>query len=352
MERNSGQMNMQRSFRISTTTRRSSTPRFECAREMCGRFVAKLGGDGFHEGVWLTELDGGLGELEPGEAGEGRFCVVTLKQPGEVGGGDVASFGGLLNAAENRVIPQKMSTAAEVGGVGGVDLGGGRLARVCAEHESVLQGGGCGPQAEATTAQRVVDDLLQQGNHAGGICHSQDAAGREIKIAHQPKCALAGEIEEVFYHGLVRTAADDLRRGGVKDEGMASLQLVRLICQCDAAAPFGDELKGHERKAPAVHHEVGGAPLAAAADEAEIHFVMQALLPIRQEKAACADDLSRKVVGLVGGWRGWHGAFKGVKPGNLARKSQESSCQWQTFNAVRGCLGGRSRVPSGHVPTP
>lgn len=100
---------------------------------MCGRFVTELGGDAFYEGIGLAEFDGGLGELEPGEAGERSFGVVALEEAGEVGGGDEAGFGSLFDAAEHGVIAQEVAAAAQVGGVGGVHFGGGGLAGVGAE---------------------------------------------------------------------------------------------------------------------------------------------------------------------------------------------------------------------------
>lgn len=129
---------------------------------MCGGFVAEFGGDGFHEGIGLAEFDGGLRELEAGEAGERGLGVVALEEAGEVGGGDEAGFGGLLDTAEDGVIAQEMAAAAQVGGVGGVYFGGGGLAGIGAEHQGVLErGAGC-PQAEAAATQCVIDHFLQQ----------------------------------------------------------------------------------------------------------------------------------------------------------------------------------------------
>ena len=267
---------------------------------MCGGFVAEFGGDGFYQGVGVAEFDGGLGELEAGEAGKRGFGVEALEKAGEIGGGDVACFGGLLDAAEDGIIAQEVTAAAQVGGVGGVHLGIGRLAGICAEDEGVLKRGtGC-PQAEAAAAEGVIDHFLQQGNNAGGIGDAEDAARREIKIAHQRGGTCAGEVEEVLYHGLRGGAADDLRGGGVEDEGMAGFDVVRLIGERDGAVSLGDEFKGEEGKRFSVHNEVGGAPLAAAANEAEGGGIALALLPLGEEEAAGADDLGGKVVCLVG----------------------------------------------------
>lgn len=129
---------------------------------MCGGFVTELGGDTFDQGIGLAEFDGGLGELEAGEAGERGFGIVALEEAGEVGGGDEAGFGGLLDAAEHGIIAQKMAAAAQVGGIRGIYFGGGGLAGVRAEHEGVLKRGtGC-PQAEAATTEGVIDHFLQQ----------------------------------------------------------------------------------------------------------------------------------------------------------------------------------------------
>ena len=271
---------------------------------MCGGFVAELGGDGFYEGVGLAEFDGGLGELEAGEAGQRGFGVVALEEAGEVGGGDVAGFGRLLNAVERWVIAQEVTTTAQVGGVGGVDFGGGGLAGVCAEDQGVLKrGAGC-EEAEAAAAQGVIDYFLQKGDDAGGVCHAEDAAGGEIKIAHQLCGAGTGEIEEVLHHGLLGGAADDLGGGGVEDEGVAGFDFVGLSCERDAAMAFGHELEGQEGELLPVHDEIRGAPLAAAAYEAEGGGIALAILPIREEEAAGADDLGRKIVSLVGGGHG------------------------------------------------
>lgn len=142
--------------------RRSSAPGFEGAGEVGGGFVAEFGGDAFDEGVGVTELDGGLRELEAGEAGERGFGIVTLEEAGEVGGGDVAGFGGLLDAVEHGIIAEQMTAAAQVGGVGGVHLGGGGLAGVGAEDEGVVECGTGSAQAKAAAAQGVIDDFFEE----------------------------------------------------------------------------------------------------------------------------------------------------------------------------------------------
>lgn len=67
----------------------------------------------------------------------------------------------------------------------------------------MLQGGACSAQTETAAAEGVVDHFFQQGDDAGGVRDTEHAAGGEIKIAHQLRSACAGEIEEVFYHGLL-----------------------------------------------------------------------------------------------------------------------------------------------------
>lgn len=106
---------------------------------MGGGFVAELGGDAFYEGIGLAEFDGGLGELEAGEAGQRGFGIVALEEAGEIGGGDEAGFCRLLDAAEHGVIAQEVAATAQVGGVGGIHFGGGGLAGVRAEHQGMLQ---------------------------------------------------------------------------------------------------------------------------------------------------------------------------------------------------------------------
>ena len=271
---------------------------------MCGGFVAKFGGDTFDEGIGLAEFDGGLGELEAGEAGERCFGVVTLEEAGEVSGGDEAGFGSLLDAVEHRVVAQQVTTAAEIGGVRGVYFGGGGLAGVGAEDQGVLQCGTGRTKAEAATAQGVIDDFLQQGDDAGGVCDAEHAAGREIKIAHQRGGACAGEIEEVLHHRLLGGATDDLRGGGVEDKGVSGFDGMGLICQRDAAVSFRHELEGEEGKRLTVHDEIWCAPLAATADKAQGRSIALTFFPFWEEEAAGAYDLGRKVVSLVGGGHG------------------------------------------------